>query len=101
MLKTAEIVSDESKNDEVGINNAVEIYFISDETTEKYKLVTSVRGNSLGGYISIESPLGKAIVGHKAGDVVTVKVNDSISYDVEIKSIDKSLDDENDSIRSF
>lgn len=101
MLKTAEIVSDESKNDEVGINNAVEIYFISDETTEKYKLVTSVRGNSLGGYISIESPLGKAIVGHKVGDVVTVKVNDSISYDVEIKSIDKSLDDENDSIRSF
>lgn len=101
MLKTAQIVSDESENDEVGINNAVEIYFVDDKTTEKYKLVTSVRGNSLGGYISIESPLGKAIVGHKVGDIVTVHVNDSVSYDIEIKNIDKSLDDENDSIRSF
>lgn len=101
MLKTAQIVSDESKEDEVGINNAIEIYFVDEGTTEKYKLVTSVRGNSLGGYISIESPLGKAIIGHKVGDVVTVHVNDSISYDVEIKNIDKSLDDENDSIRSY
>lgn len=101
MLKTAQIVSDKSGSDEVGINNAVELLFVSDNTIEKYKIVTSVRGNSLGGYISIESPLGKAIMGHKAGDVVTVYVNETVSYDVEIKSIDKSLDDENDSIRSF
>lgn len=101
MIKNAEIVSDESKADEVGLNNAVEILFVDDGTVEKYKLVTSVRGNSLNGFISIESPLGKAITGHKVGDVVTVKVNDTVSYDVEIKSIDKSQDDSEDSIRSY
>ncbi len=101
MIKNAQIVSDKSKDDELGINNLVELFFIDDNITETYKLVTSVRGNSLKGYISIESPIGKAIVGHKVFDVVTVKVNDDISYKVEIKKIDKSLDDTEDSIRSF
>ncbi|MDE6208740.1 MAG: transcription elongation factor GreA [Lachnospiraceae bacterium] len=101
MIKNAEIVSDKSNEDEVGINNAVELLFVSDGSIEKYKLVTSVRGNSLNGYISIESPLGKAIKGHKVGDVVMVKVNSDISYEVEIKSIDKTPDDSEDAIRSY
>ena len=61
MLKTSEIVSDESKDDEVGLFNTVELYFEEDDETEKFKVVTSVRGNSLKGLISTESPLGKAI----------------------------------------
>ena len=61
MLKNARIVSDESKDDEVGINKVVEVYFEEDDETEEYKLVTSIRGNSMKGLISIESPLGKAI----------------------------------------
>lgn len=101
MIKTAEIVSDESNDNEVGINNAVELKFVDDGMIQKYKIVTSVRGNSLNGYISIESPVGKAVMGHKVGDVVTVKVNDSISYDVEIMSIDKTLDDSEDAIKSY
>lgn len=101
MIKNAEIVSDKSNEDKVGINNAVELLFVSDGSIEKYKLVTSVRGNSLNGYISIESPLGKAIKGHKVGEVVTVKVNNDISYEVEIKSIDKTPDDSEDAIRSY
>ena len=70
MLKTAKIISDESKEDEVGINNTVTLYFEEDDETEVYKLVTSIRGDSLDGRISIESPIGKAILGHKAGDRV-------------------------------
>lgn len=101
MLKTANVVSDESKSDEVGINNAVTILFVDEGTEETYKIVTSIRGNSLKGYISIESPLGKALVGHKVGDTVTVKVNDNVSYDVVIKNIDKDIDDENDEIKSY
>ena len=101
MLKTANVVSDESKSDEVGINNAVTILFVDEGTEETYKIVTSIRGNSLKGYISIESPLGKALVGHKVGDTVTVKVNDDISYPVKIKNIDKNIDDENDEIKSY
>ena len=53
MLKNAKIVSDTSKADEVGINNTVEVYFEDDDETETYRLVTSIRGNSLQGLISI------------------------------------------------
>ena len=47
MLKTAEIVSEDSKADEAGMNNVIEVYFEDDDETETYKLVTSIRGNSL------------------------------------------------------
>lgn len=100
MLRTAQIVSDASRDDEVGMNNVVELYFEEDDETQKVKLVTSIRGNSLDGRISIESPLGKAILGHKAGERVLVKVNEGYSYEVLIKSIDKSGDD-GDAIRGF
>jgi transcription elongation factor GreA len=101
MIKTAEIVNDSSKEDEVGINNEVELYFEDDDETEKYKIVTSIRGNSLNGYISIESPIGKAVMGHKVGDRVLVKVNENVGYYVVVKSINKELDDSNDTIREY
>ena len=80
MLKTANIVSDDSKEDEIGINNTVDLYFEDDEEVETYRIVTRVRGNSLKGMISIESPLGKALMGHKVGDRVLVEVNADYSY---------------------
>lgn len=89
MLKTAEIVSDDSRADEVGMNNVVEIYFEDEDETETYKLVTSIRGNSLDNKISIESPLGKAVLGHKVGDRVKVKISDTAGYYVEIRKIEK------------
>lgn len=101
MLKTAQIVSDESKDDEVGINNTVELYMEDDDEVETYRLVTSIRGSSLRGLISTESPLGKAILGHRIGDRVYVEINDTAGYYVEIRSIDKSTGDTEDKIRSF
>lgn len=99
MLRTASIVSDESKEDEVGINKLVELYYEEDDETEEVKLVTSIRGNSLDGRISIESPLGKAIRGHKTGDRVHVQVDGGFGYEVVIKSI--RLSDDEDGIRGF
>ena len=64
-------------------------------------MVTSIRGNSLKGLISIESPLGKALLGHKVNDRVRIKVDDDYSYDVIIKSIENTVDDGSDSIRKF
>lgn len=101
MLKFAEIVEDSSELDEVGINNIVEIYFEDDDETEKYKIVTSIRGNSLNGYISIESPIGAAVIGRKCGERVYVKVNDNAGYYVVIKSIEKTEDDSSDAIRGY
>ncbi len=101
MLRTAEIISDESKEDEVGLNNTVELYMEDDDEVETYRLVTSIRGSSLQGLISTESPLGRAILGRKLGERVYVRVNENTGYYVEIRSIDKTTDDKNDKIRSY
>ena len=101
MLKNSRIISDDSGEDEVGINNTVEVYFEDDDETETYRLVTSVRGNSLQGLISIESPLGKAIKGRKAGDRVKVKTNGDNGYYVVVKKIEKTTDDYNDTLRKY
>ena len=101
MIRTAKIISDQSKADEVGINNRVELYFEDDDETDTYKIVTTVRGNSLDNKISNESPLGRAVLGRKVGDRVYVKVNDRSGYYVVIRSIDKSSDDQGDEIRKY
>lgn len=101
MLRTAQVIDDSSKEDEVGMNNTVSVYFEEDDTTEEYRIVTTVRGDSLHNLISIESPLGRALMGHRAGDRVEVKVNDTYSYPVVIKSIVNTEDDSKDRIRSY
>ena len=72
MIGTAQIIEDDSKDDEVGINNWVTIYIEEDDAEETYKIVTPIRANSLKGFISIESPLGKALLKHKVGDKVEI-----------------------------
>lgn len=101
MIRTAVIVSEDSAEDEVGMNNTVDVYFEEDDETETYKLVTTVRSNSLKNLISRESPLGAAIFGHRVGDRCEVKVNDDYSYFVQIKRIENTVDDGSDELRKF
>ena len=101
MLKNAEIVSDQSKSDEVGINNTVTLYMEDDDEEETYKIVTSIRGNSMKGHISTESPMGKALLGHKEGERVYIKVNDDFGYYVVIRKVIKTESEEDDQIRKF
>ena len=84
MIKTAEVISDDSKEDEIGVNNTVELFFEEDGTTETMKIVTTMRGNSLEGLVSTESPIGRALLGHREGDRVYVEVNSSYGYYVMI-----------------
>ena len=100
MIKTATIISEDSADDEAGVNNTITVKYEDDGTTEKIKLVTTVRGDSLEGLISIESPLGKAILGHKAGDRVEVVVNSNVSYFIDILAIENT-DDSDDDIMSY
>lgn len=101
MVKTAHIIEDTTKDDEVGMNNLVTVLFEEDGSVETYKIVTTIRGDSLHNLISIESPLGKALMRHKEGDRVEVKVNDSYSYFVTIQKIENTKDDDTDRIRSY
>ena len=101
MIKTAEVIDDSSSEDEAGINNTVTVYFEEDDETEVYRLVTTVRGNSLKGMISIDSPMGKALIGHKVGDRVFVELDKGEGYYVVIKAIENTCDDSNDEIRKY
>ncbi len=101
MIRTAKVISEESAEDEVGINNTVTVAFVDDGTEETYRIVTTVRGNSLEGLISNESPLGKALLGKKVGDIAHVQVNDHVGYDVRILKLEKTVDDGSDRLRSF
>ena len=101
MIRTAEIVDDTSADDEVGINDSVTVFVEEDGVEETYRLVTTVRGDALSGRVSIESPIGVALLGRKCGDKVSIKVNDSFSYDVVIRNIDKNNDDSEDEINAF
>lgn len=101
MIKTAIVVSDNTKDDEVGINKIVELYFEEDDEVEKFKIVTTVRGNSLKNLVSTESPIGKAVFGHKVGDRVWIAINQNSGYYVQIKSIRKAATEEEEELRKF
>ena len=101
LIRTAEVIDDASQEDEVGMNNTVEVLIEEDNTVETYRIVTTVRGDSLHNLISIESPVGKALMGHKEGDRVEVKVNDNYTYFMVIRKIIKTHDDSQDKIRTF
>ena len=101
MINTANVIEDTSKEDEVGINSLVTLFFEDDNIEETYKIVTGIRSDSLNGCASIESPLGAAVLHHKKGDRVQIKVNDSYSYYVVIKDFKKDVGDDSDTISSY
>ena len=101
LLKTATIIEDDKKADEVGLFSVVDLYMEEDDENMTIKLVTSIRGDSRKGNISIDSPLGAAIKGHKLGDRVYVNVSSDYGYYVEIKHIEQTVDDGSDDIRSY
>ena len=101
LLKNSEIVEDHTTSDEVGLNKTVTVYIEQDDECETYKIVTSIRGNSMKNLISIESPLGKALLHHHVGDKVMIPVSADYSYEVMIREIKDTSDEEDDGIRAF
>ena len=79
----------------------VTIYIEEDDEEQTIELVTTLRQNALKGLISKESPVGKAVMGHKKGDRVTVHVNETYSYDIVIRDVQEGSDDETLPISSY
>ena len=94
MIATAKVIDVRSADGVIGLFDKIKLYDEDGEEEMEIVLVTTLRQNSLEGYISKESPLGKAIIGKKAGDRVLIKVNDGYSYYVKIISVEKGHDDE-------
>ena len=101
MIKTATIIDDESAEDEVGLNNTVTVEFLEDGSTRKFKIVTTIRADSISGMITNESPLGKALQHHKTGDTITVRVNANYSYEAVIRKVEDSEEAESASLRNY
>lgn len=74
ILKNAEvIVEDEVDLDKISVGCLVKVYDEEFEEEMEFKIVGSSEANSLQGKISNESPVGKALIGAKAGDEITVE----------------------------
>ena len=87
MISTATVVDDEEiDNSVLGINKKARIKFVDDDDEEVITLVTTMDLDPENMMISIESDLGKALSGKKAGDVVEVDAPGS-KYTVEILEI--------------
>lgn len=93
MIETAIVIDSISKEDEIGLFDTVQLFIEEDDETRTITLVTTLRQDAINGFVSKESPLGQAILGHKIGDRVSVKVNEKYSYDVIVRSIKKGQDD--------
>ena len=94
MIKTAHVIDETPKQESVvGLFDKVELYFEEDDETQVIQVVTTIRTDPGSGLISKESPLGRAVLGQKAGTKVMVKVNDTYSYPVVIRTVQGAEDD--------
>lgn len=101
MIKTAQVIDDDTADNEAGINKSVTIYIPEDDVEEVYTIVSTMRQDSLKNLISVESPLGKALLHHKAGETVNIRVSDSYSYEAQIRKVEESETAEEAEIRRF
>ena len=101
MIKTAKVIDGTSQGAGIGLFDKVTIYLEEDEEEETIQLVTTLRQDALKGLISKESPVGKALMGHKVGERVQVEIDPTRKYFMEIKAIDKGFDDESLDISAY
>lgn len=101
MIRTAKVIEVRTQEDAVGLFDKVTIFNEMVKKEMNIQIVTTLRQDVLKGLVSKESPVGKALMGHKVGDRVQVEVNPTMKYFVEIRAIEKGEDDESMEINSY
>ena len=101
MIKTARVISGSSADDAAGLYDRVTIRAEDDGSERVITLVTTLRQNAPEGLISKESPVGKAVMGHKVGDRVYVSLGEEDGYWLDILAIEKGSDDGSIPIRGY
>ena len=101
MINTAKVIEGKSADGVVGLFDKVKIYIEEDDEERDIRIVTTLRQNAPEGLISKESPVGRAVMGHRAGDRVLVEVSQDYSYYIVIRSVEKGEDDESIPIRGY
>ena len=91
ILKNAEIVvEDDVDLEKINIGCTVDVYDREFEEEMEFKIVGSTEANSLAGKISNESPVGRALIGKKVGDVVAVETQAGV-IEYEVLKINRSI----------
>ena len=101
MIRTAKVIEVKETADTVSLFDTVTIYNEMVKKEMTVRIVTTLRQDALKGLISKESPVGKAVMGHKAGERVLVQVNENYSYYIQIRSVEKGTDDDSLPISSY
>ena len=101
MIRTAKVIQVDSKDGAVGLFDKVTIFNEMVKKEMTLQIVTTLRQDALKGLISKESPVGKALMGHRVGDRVQVEVSPELKYFVEIRAIGKGKDDDSLEISSY
>ena len=101
MIRTAKVITVRHTEDTVGLFDRVTVYHGLAQKEMTIRIVTTLRQDALKGLISKESPVGQALLGHKAGERVRVNMGPGQSYDMEIRAIEKGQDDESLEISTY
>lgn len=101
MIKTAVVIEPANVGTGITLFDKVTFYVEEEDTEETIQLVTTLRQDALKGLISKESPVGKALLGHKEGDRVHIQANDNYAYFVQIRKVEKTGEDPDIPISTF
>ena len=94
MIRTANIVDVGTEDGRIGLFDHILIYNEKMGKERQIQLVTTLRQDASAGFISKESPLGQALMGHREGDRILVQVSEAMSYYVRILKVTKGEDNE-------
>ena len=101
MISTAKVIEVKGQDDAVGLFDKVTVFNEMVKKEMTVQIVTTLRQDALKGLISKESPVGKALMGHKVGERVQVEIDQTRKYFMEIKAIEKGFDDESLNISAY
>ena len=100
MIASAVVIEPTSAADEIGLFDRVTLFAEDEGEEETITIVTTLRQDPMKGRVSKESPIGQALIGHRVGDRVFVKIGEG-GYWAEVRGIEKGVDDDTMEIRSY
>ncbi|MBQ9458695.1 MAG: transcription elongation factor GreA [Oscillospiraceae bacterium] len=102
MIATAKVIdAPKTADDVVGLFSKVTMFNEKLQKEQTIRIVTTLRQDALHGLISKESPVARALMGHRAGERVEITVNPGMKYTVVLRSVEPGTDDASLAISSF
>jgi transcription elongation factor GreA len=89
-IRNAVVVDNtDTSTDAVGIGCTVSVHYVEDGDDDTYTITSALESAPMQGRISVESPVGKALLGHAVGETVTVVLPDDSEFHITIQDISR------------